>query len=568
MAFLRNDAINRVNLHSGIQALAQGAGGIFFLVFLVRAGVSVPGALTAQAAILAFRFAIRPIILPLAIRFGLKPMLIAGTFGIALQYPLLAEVDGVGAALVALCIVAALGEVFYWPSYNAYFAMLGDDKHRGHQIGAREALVAVAGIVAPLLGAWALVTLGPRPMFAAVGLVQAMAALPLLGAPNVAVKASAPGALRAARLGAILYATDAWFDAWFVFVWQVALFLSLGESIAAYGGAMALAALVGAGGGLLLGRHVDLGHARRAVTIAYGAAAAVVAVRAASFGLPWLAVAANALGAFVLPLLLPVLGSATYTIAKASPCPLRFQIAAEAGWDLGCIAGCLTAAGLAATGVPLAPATLLALPALALAAALLRRHFASAAAPPAQTCPRLEKATWAELGHVAFRLKAGLGSPFHFGRSQRETEMNHTATAPRFGSRGRWTGLNIVLMIIGFAVFWPLGLAMLAYIIWGDEIRAKAEEVKGHFRSFGERAPRFRDGGAFGFQGGFQGRTGNAAFDEYRAQELKRLDEERRKVEAMRAEFETFLAELRRVKDTEEFDSFMREFRNRTSGGN
>jgi hypothetical protein len=56
MAFLRNDAINRVKVHSGIQALAQGAGGIFFLVFLVRAGVAVPVALTAQAGILFLRF--------------------------------------------------------------------------------------------------------------------------------------------------------------------------------------------------------------------------------------------------------------------------------------------------------------------------------------------------------------------------------------------------------------------------------------------------------------------------------------------------------------------------------
>ena len=60
MAFFRNDAVNRVNLHYGIQALAQGAGGIFFLVFMLRAGVSVPAALTAQAAIVAGRFLIRP----------------------------------------------------------------------------------------------------------------------------------------------------------------------------------------------------------------------------------------------------------------------------------------------------------------------------------------------------------------------------------------------------------------------------------------------------------------------------------------------------------------------------
>lgn len=140
--------------------------------------------------------------------------------------------------------------------------------------------------------------------------------------------------------------------------------------------------------------------------------------------------------------------------------------------------------------------------------------------------------------------------------------MNNTATAPRTCSRGRWTALNIVLMIIGFAAFWPLGLAMLAWIIWGDQIGAKAEELKGQFRSFQERAPRFHNEAH-----GFRGRTGNAAFDEYREQELKRLDEERRKLEAMRAEFESFLSELRRVKDQEEFDRFMRDFRNRSDRG-
>ncbi len=141
--------------------------------------------------------------------------------------------------------------------------------------------------------------------------------------------------------------------------------------------------------------------------------------------------------------------------------------------------------------------------------------------------------------------------------------MNHSATAtgprPHHRARGRWTALNIVLMIIGFAVFWPLGLAMLAWIIWGDEIAENVEALKESLRSLFERAPRFREGVA-----GFSSRTGNAAFDAYRDEELKRLDEERRRLEAMRAEFESFLAELRRVKDQDEFDRFMREFRNRT----
>ncbi|MGH6926447.1 MAG: DUF2852 domain-containing protein [Propylenella sp.] len=133
-----------------------------------------------------------------------------------------------------------------------------------------------------------------------------------------------------------------------------------------------------------------------------------------------------------------------------------------------------------------------------------------------------------------------------------------TATAPRACSRGRWTALNIVLMIIGFAVFWPLGLAMLAWIIWGDEIGAKAGELKDQFRSFGERASSFGSP-PFAY-------SGNVAFDEYRKREMERLAEERRKLDEMRAEFDAFLKELRRAKDQDEFDRFMAEFRNRTAG--
>jgi hypothetical protein len=46
----------------------------------------------------------------------------------------------------------------------------------------------------------------------------------------------------------------------------MALFVSLHESIPAYGGAMALAGLVGAACGLVLGRYIDTGHGRRVVS--------------------------------------------------------------------------------------------------------------------------------------------------------------------------------------------------------------------------------------------------------------------------------------------------------------
>ena len=59
---------------------------------------------------------------------------------------MLAAVQGVGPPLAAYCLVASLGGVFYWTSFHAYFAAAGDREHRGHQIGAREALAALLAI--------------------------------------------------------------------------------------------------------------------------------------------------------------------------------------------------------------------------------------------------------------------------------------------------------------------------------------------------------------------------------------------------------------------------------------
>jgi hypothetical protein len=375
MAFLRNRAVNWINLHSGIRALALGMGGVFILVFLLRAGVSVPATLCAMAAIFATRFAIRPAVLVAATRLGLKPLVIGGNLIGALQYPLLAQVSGVDRSLALFCLVAAVGETFYWTAYHSYFAVLGDNEHRGQQISANVALSAVVGIAAPLLGAWSLLVLGPGSTFGAVGLVQALAAVPLLFTANVAVPRSAPGALRAALPGVGLFMADGWFAVSWELEWQIALFLSLGESLSAYGGAMALAAGVGAVSGLLLGRLIDTGHGRRAVAIAFTAVSLTLLLRAYSVGAPWLALGANALGALVSCLLVPTQMVPVYNLAKASPCALRFHVAAEGGWDLGCATGCLTAALLIARGASLGAVIPIAFLGVAAQVMLLRRYY-------------------------------------------------------------------------------------------------------------------------------------------------------------------------------------------------
>ncbi len=114
--------------------------------------------------------------------------------------------------------------------------------------------------------------------------------------------------------------------------------------------------------------------------------------------------------------------------------------------------------------------------------------------------------------------------------------------------RPAWTPATIALMVVGFMVFWPLGLAMLAYILWGDRL----EGFRGDWKRTGENFfGSCRKGATMNL------RTGNVAFDEWRTAELDRIEEERRKLNEMRDEFDSYLTELRRAKDQEEFDRFM-----------
>ena len=123
--------------------------------------------------------------------------------------------------------------------------------------------------------------------------------------------------------------------------------------------------------------------------------------------------------------------------------------------------------------------------------------------------------------------------------------MNTTALI-----RPAWTPATIALMVIGFMVFWPLGLAMLAYIIWGDRLDGFKRDVNkatdGMFASCRGRS-----------HWKAQSRTGNVAFDDWREKEFERLAEERRKLDETLAEFDDYARELRRAKDQEEFDRFM-----------
>ncbi len=97
--------------------------------------------------------------------------------------------------------------------------------------------------------------------------------------------------------------------------------------------------------------------------------------------------------------------------------------------------------------------------------------------------------------------------------------------------KGAW----IAAMVLGFILFWPVGLALLAYMIWSKRMFAKSCSP----RRMSNAMSTMRS-------------TGNSAFDSYKADTLRRLEEEQHN-------FEAFLERLREAKDKSEFDQFMDE---------
>jgi hypothetical protein len=137
--------------------------------------------------------------------------------------------------------------------------------------------------------------------------------------------------------------------------------------------------------------------------------------------------------------------------------------------------------------------------------------------------------------------------------------------------------MAILLMILGFIAWWPIGLLILAVLVakgrlgyrrdpmlamdgpmyhWGhctDRWEGKLQKLQDKMDRVRDRMDRVR------VPSGWRGEprsSGNHAFDEYRAETLKRLEDEQR-------EFHEFLDRLRFAKDKTEFDQFMAERRNR-----
>lgn len=113
----------------------------------------------------------------------------------------------------------------------------------------------------------------------------------------------------------------------------------------------------------------------------------------------------------------------------------------------------------------------------------------------------------------------------------------------------------IALMVLGFIVFWPIGLSVLAYMLWSGRMGCGRHGGMTRWQArMADKWERHGRGGR-GWPGPQRAwSSGNRAFDEYREATLNRLEDESR-------EFRDFLERLRMAKDRSEFDQFMRDRR-------
>lgn len=152
-----------------------------------------------------------------------------------------------------------------------------------------------------------------------------------------------------------------------------------------------------------------------------------------------------------------------------------------------------------------------------------------------------------------------------------------------YRGRPRWRPLEIAAIVIGFMVYWPVGLGLMLWKMWRNKQGYTQDFVTAARGAFEEnvmnRWPDFSRGWGCGARRSAPARdwgftapaswrsTGNTAFDDWRSSELARLEDERRKLEAAEREFADYIESLRRAKDREEFERFMRDRDARQNGG-
>ena len=118
--------------------------------------------------------------------------------------------------------------------------------------------------------------------------------------------------------------------------------------------------------------------------------------------------------------------------------------------------------------------------------------------------------------------------------------------------KGNWSGINIAAMVIGFVLFWPVGLVVLYWNISGRNVQdlpsAVTEKWNAMFNgSFGD---------SFGGNSG-NSQSKNSVFDEFQQTQYDRISELKDEIKNRASRFSLFQSDAKRRADEAEFSDFM-----------
>ena len=114
-----------------------------------------------------------------------------------------------------------------------------------------------------------------------------------------------------------------------------------------------------------------------------------------------------------------------------------------------------------------------------------------------------------------------------------------------FGASAHWSFTNIAAMVIGFVLFWPIGLFILYWILKGRNVM----DMRSHLA---EKWHRFKGNDAAEASG-----TDNQIFNEYQQTQFDRIREIKDEIKERARRFADFRSDAKRRADEEEFRRFM-----------
>ena len=119
-------------------------------------------------------------------------------------------------------------------------------------------------------------------------------------------------------------------------------------------------------------------------------------------------------------------------------------------------------------------------------------------------------------------------------------------------AKGNWSPLNIATMVVGFVLFWPVGLVVLYWNIAGRNVKDLPQAVQ-------EKWTDLTQGGLFNNMSNSSHDNGsdNSVFNEFQQTQYDRIREIKDEIKNRARNFRDYRADTKRREDESEFRDFM-----------